>query len=606
MRSRSHAPLLSLNRSLRLTRALPLCAALALALPGCPKSWSSVPAAAPDLDCRTGSPLAASGWPQWALDPGHSGTTCAQGQPLSRIVAKVPVDDNLAAEKIEMQGDILVHYQQPLVVGDDVYLSHKAGTYAACDPPGSGGPLCGPQAWAWQAWSERAFRWTAGNLLQRWEFRSDWKPPPNGPTLFGWEPVFHAAVSSNLLWVPGGGGTVYQVDRLTGVLVQKIDPFSGDSRVYVVSPIVADAQGNAYYTALSLDPIDPWGYAAPPADAAGWLVKVTPAGVSALVSFTGLVWAAPGRDDTCEVGFSQRVYPLPWPPPDQAGVPVAAPRVRCGVQRPVINAAPAIGQDGTVFLVSRAHRTERDSFIVALKPTLELKWAASLRGLLADGCGVLVPSDGGKFNCRAGALHGVDPATNAPPAGRGNDESSASPIALPGGGVLYGALTTYNGSRGHLLSFDAAGSFQASYDFGWDSTPAVFTHDGTYSVVIKDNHYNDGPFAITQLDARLRRVWQFVSTETRSCALGADGQQTCVDDHPGGFEWCVNSVAVDRLGNVYANSEDGHLYAIGPDGKLRDTIFLDLAIGAAYTPVSLDDQGRIYTQNDGLMFVIGR
>ena len=599
MKSPPHAP------SLPLACAVAALAALTGIL-ACLKSQSSAPSSAPDLDCRPGSPRAASGWPQWALDPAHSGTTCAQGQPLSRIVARVPIDDNVAAEKLEMQGDILVHYQQPLIAGDDVYLEHKSGAYLACDPPGSGKAGCGPQSWDGQQWSERALRWTSGNLLQRWEFPSDWRPPPNGPTMFGWEPVFHAAVSGNLLWVPGANGSVYQVDRLTGVQLQQVDPFGHDARVYLVSPIVADGLGNAYYTALKLDPVDPWGYGSPPADAAGWLVRVTPAGVATLVSFTNLIPAAPGKDDSCEVGFSARVYPRPWPPPAQGGVPVTAPRVRCGVQRPAINAAPAIGEDGTIFLVSRAHRPERDSFLVALKPTLELKWAASLRGLLDDGCGLLVPSDGGEFNCRLGALRGVDPSTNAPPAARANDESSASPIALPGGGALYGALTTYNGSRGHLLSFDAGGHLQATYDFGWDSTPAVFSHDGTYSIVVKDNHYDDGPFSITQLDARLRPVWEFVSTETRACSLDANGQQTCVDDHPGGFEWCVNSVAVDRLGNVYANSEDGHLYAIGPDGKLRDRIFLNLAIGAAYTPVSLDDQGRVYTQNDGVMFVVGR
>ena len=80
----------------------------------------------------------------------------------------------------------------------------------------------------------------------------------------------------------------------------------------------------------------------------------------------------------------------------------------------------------------------------------------------------------------------------------------------------------------------------------------------------------------------------------------------CVSDHPEGFEFCVNAPAIDRQGNVYNNSEDGNLYLIGPDGKLRDHLFLDLAIGAAYTPVSLGADGRIYTQNDGHLFVVGR
>jgi outer membrane protein assembly factor BamB len=78
-----------------------------------------------------------------------------------------------------------------------------------------------------------------------------------------------------------------------------------------------------------------------------------------------------------------------------------------------------------------------------------------------------------------------------------------------------------------------------------------------------------------------------------------------VDDHPDGFEWCVNQPAVDAHGVIYANSEDGFLYAIGRDGAVREKIFLNLALGAAYTPVSLGRDGRIYAQNNGHLFVIG-
>ena len=591
-------------------RASPTLAAAIVCAAACtvPACTSTKAPPVPQLDCSASSPRAAAGggWPQWGLDPGHSGTTCAEGQPLASVLARIVIDENVAAEKQEMGGDLLVHYQQPLLVGDDVYLAHKAGQYVVCDPPGSGKPGCGAQAWSWQQWSERAFRWTSGALVQRWEFKSDWTPPPNGPTLFGWEPVFHAAVSGGTLWVPGAGGRVYQVNRDTGALLRTIDPFNVDARVFVTSPIVVDPDGNALYTALTLDPQDPWGFGTPPADAAGWLVRVTPGGVPTRVSFGALNPAAPLATGTCEVGFGGNVT-RPLPPADVGGVAVAAPRVRCGVQRPAINAAPVVGKDGTLFLVSRAHRTERDSFLLALKPTLELKWAASLRDRLGDGCGVTVPADGDAKNghCRAGARTGVDPSTNNLPAGRANDESSASPIALPDGGVLYGALTTYNGSRGHLLKFDEDGAFKASYDFGWDSTPAVFPHGGTYSIVLKDNHYNDGPFYLTQLDEDLEVAWKFTSFETRSCEA-APGGPVCVDDHPGGFEWCVNSVAVDRFGTTYANSEDGHLYAIDSGGKLRDRIFLDTARGAAYTPISLDDQGRLYPQNNGVLFVVGR
>jgi hypothetical protein len=63
--------------------------------------------------------------------------------------------------------------------------------------------------------------------------------------------------------------------------------------------------------------------------------------------------------------------------------------------------------------------------------------------------------------------------------------------------------------------------------------------------------------------------------------------------------------AVDVDGVVYANSEDGNLYAIGPGGELRGKIFLHVAIGAAYTPLAIGGDGRIYTQNDGRLFVAG-
>jgi hypothetical protein len=66
-----------------------------------------------------------------------------------------------------------------------------------------------------------------------------------------------------------------------------------------------------------------------------------------------------------------------------------------------------------------------------------------------------------------------------------------------------------------------------------------------------------------------------------------------------------NQPAVDAAGVVYANSEDGTLYAIGPDGAPRGKVFLDRALGAAYTPVSIGPGGILYTQNEGHVFAVG-
>ena len=68
----------------------------------------------------------------------------------------------------------------------------------------------------------------------------------------------------------------------------------------------------------------------------------------------------------------------------------------------------------------------------------------------------------------------------------------------------------------------------------------------------------------------------------------------------------MNAPAVDSTGTVYANSEDGNVYVINPDGTLKGNIFLRRAIGAAYTPVAIGRDGKIYTENDGDMFVIGQ
>jgi hypothetical protein len=79
----------------------------------------------------------------------------------------------------------------------------------------------------------------------------------------------------------------------------------------------------------------------------------------------------------------------------------------------------------------------------------------------------------------------------------------------------------------------------------------------------------------------------------------------CADDHPNGFEWCINAPAVDVRGDVYVNGEDGRLYVIGQGGIERASVFTNLALGAAYTPLALGPDGRIYTQNDGHLFVVG-
>jgi outer membrane protein assembly factor BamB len=177
------------------------------------------------------------------------------------------------------------------------------------------------------------------------------------------------------------------------------------------------------------------------------------------------------------------------------------------------------------------------------------------------------------------------------------------------------------------MKFSPTGQFLASFGFGWDSTPAIYNHGGTYSIVEKENHYLAGSYCnnatfcpvdrtatnpaspeayfVTQLNPSLGIEWSFQNRNTLSCTRNANGTVTCVSDHPNGFEWCVNAPVVDANGVVYANSEDGNLFAINQGGTLRDKIFQQLALGAAYTPASLGGDGKVYSQNAGHLFVAG-
>jgi hypothetical protein len=150
-----------------------------------------------------------------------------------------------------------------------------------------------------------------------------------------------------------------------------------------------------------------------------------------------------------------------------------------------------------------------------------------------------------------------------------------------------------------------------TYDFGWDVTPAVWVHDGTYSIITKDNHYptgsgTEGPYYITQLSRNLAEEWRFLSTETRSCTTEADGGISCISDHPDGFEWCINAPAVGPDGTVYGNSEDGRIYAIRQGGTQLAERFLLQSLGAAYTPIVVDAKGRVYSLNGGVMTIVGQ
>ncbi len=485
-------------------------------------------------------------WLQWGRTPQHNGASTAVGQIPSAQLADVTFDPFVAQEQAEAAGPLLEHYQVPLVDGDTVILENKSGTYVPCNPPGSHQPYpCGPDAWNNEIWNENAYIWKGSALTQKWNFASDWKPEPNSNAggrnekfygLFGWEPVFHAAVGQGFVYVPGFSGSIWKLRESDGSVVDHFAPFGNFANIFVSGPLTLDTAGNLFYNVLALDNTFPWT-----ADArGGWLVKIQPSGQINKATYASLV---PNALQMCFGGL-----------------------VPCGSQRPGLNVAPALSPDGkTVYTVSRAHFFPNATDLAAASAQdLTPQWDTYLSDLIKPGAAMNVV-----------------------------DEASSTPAVAPDGSILFGVVALNQG-RGYMMKFSPVGQYQASFDFGWDSTPAVYAHDGTYSIILKNNYYgNGGPYYITQLNAGMVPEWSF-----RDDTIDAN--------HPLGYEWCVNAPAVDAHGTVYANSEDGNVYVIAQGGQLKGKLFLRSAVQAAYTPIAIGPDGRIYAENDGDMFVVGQ
>jgi len=568
-------------------------------------------------------------WSQWGRDAQHSGMVNIPGQQLNNKLADIVYDPFTQQEQNESGGELLAHYQSTLIDGNSFYMMQKSGRYPSCHPAGLWiyGLPCGPNAWNLVQWNVVRYDWQQNTPVVVWTFPTEWVPEPNGTDfllgyigLIGWEPVFHPALANGYLYVPGAAGTVWKVNTTTGKAQSHINPFSGASinaaNTFVSGPLTADASGNLYYNVIELNTNgNPWQQN----DVAGaWLVKVSPNDSAASVTYATLVPnAPPGNSTSCESTFFAfyGASSLSFPPPGVSSPPTQL----CGSQRPGVNIGPAVAPDGTVYTVSVAHFDSQVAYMIAVNPDLTPKWASSLQYRLTNGCGVLLPiaQQGVAIlpnSCRYGTKVGVDPTTNAPGSGSVIDEASSTPTVLPDGSVLFAATDNYNYGRGHLFHFDTEGNYVNSYTFGWDSTAGVYQHDGTYSIVVKDNHYPSsaycnfnspictpvppGPYYVSQLDANLQVEWSF--------------QNTTIDqNHPNGYEWCVNAPVIDSNGLVYITSEDGNIYSV-PQGhhgvftQWQQRIFLLEALGAAYTPLSIGDDGKVYSQNDGHLFVVGQ
>src|SRR6516165_3382331 len=152
-------------------------------------------------------------WPQWGQNPQHQGFVDIAGQPLTNILADLTFDPNVPAEKASTGGDLLVHYQAPLLHENNVFMEFK------------GGPFTDADHWNTQTWSERRYHWEDGQLVEKWS-------------------------------------TMTKLARGDGSVVSRIDPgypATANATTFVAGPLSADSAGNVYFNAIQLDNTHPWG-----------------------------------------------------------------------------------------------------------------------------------------------------------------------------------------------------------------------------------------------------------------------------------------------------------------------------------------------------------
>src|SRR5260370_17807863 len=76
-------------------------------------------------------------WLQSAQNPQHTGFVRVEGQSPRKQLADIVYDPLVAQEQTEANGELLAHYQVPLISKKPVYMKFQTGTWAPCPTPGT-------------------------------------------------------------------------------------------------------------------------------------------------------------------------------------------------------------------------------------------------------------------------------------------------------------------------------------------------------------------------------------------------------------------------------------------------------------------------------------
>ena len=485
----------------------------------------------------TPPPVNGPAWFGYGRDAQHTAVSAIASQDLTKIAWSTAVD---LAPQYTASGALLTHYGSPVVTTNNTVVipvkTTAAGAYRVEARNGATGVL---------VWSEN----------------TDYVLPPRN-----WIPPYNILLTpQGRLYAPGSGGKLlvrpdavsaggaFAPQVFYGAAVYNANSAALDAAVFINTPLTSDAQGNVFF-----------GF------------QVTGANPAGLVS--GIARVAPDGTGT-------------W-------VGAAAAAADAAIQKPAMNCAPALSNDGTTVYIA---------VNTAVTPGVTQR-------------GYLLALDAATLAVRARVAL-TDPNLNAP--ARISDDATSAPVVGPDGRVFYGVLEaqfpTHN-ARGWLLQFDALlNSAGVPGSFGWDVSPSIvpatmvpsYAGPSTYLLAQKYNNYRgvgtgDGLNRMAVLDPRASQADPIVPGVQVMREVLTILSPTVEGNTTGRTEWCINTMAVDPQRNsVLANNEDGILYRWDLSANtLAQSIKLTNGLGQAYTPTLIGADGGVYAIGNATLFAV--
>ncbi len=163
-------------------------------------------------------------------------------------------------------------------------------------------------------------------------------------------------MANGFLYDPGKGGTIFKINKSTGAVIKRINPFGTtiDPNTFTASPLSVDANGNIYYNVIQITQNTDTGFLLDDV-VNSWLVKVTPTDAVSKVSYSTLfAQAVDQRRCSTAQRMAAATYHLPVLSCPGRRSPMPIPQTTpCGSQRAALNIAPAIAPNGTIYTVQQ-------------------------------------------------------------------------------------------------------------------------------------------------------------------------------------------------------------------------------------------------------------